>query len=202
MRRIAAVVHEGFEMLDYFGPLEMFSMFPKEFEIVVVAETLDPVKASGGPRVAPDAVFADGADYELILLPGGWGTRKQLKNPVIKDWLAAASANAELVMTVCTGSALLAATGVLDGRNATTNKLYFDDFAAVSDKVTWKKSARWVEDGKFFTSSGVSAGMDMSLAVIAKLLGQEQADHAMLEAEYIANPDPSNDPFAVSGEKE
>ena len=106
------------------------------------------------------------------------------------------SANAEYVTSVCTGSALLAKAGILDGIRATTNKMAFEWASAQSSKVIWEKQARWVEDGKFFTSSGVSAGMDMSLAVIAKLLGHEVAEQAATWAEYDWHRDAGWDPFA------
>ena len=195
MRRLAAVLFEGFEMLDYFGPLEMFAMFPDQIEILAVAEHAAPVRASGGPAVMPDRVFADGVDYDLLLVPGGRGTRREVDNAALIDWLRAASEKAELVTSVCTGAALLARAGLLDGRAATSNKLAFDWVASQSDKVDWRASARWVADGRFLTSSGVSAGIDMSLDALARLLGPEAAEKAAHWAEYVANRDPENDPF-------
>ncbi|MCP4821297.1 MAG: DJ-1/PfpI family protein, partial [Shimia sp.] len=108
-------------------------------------------------------------------------------------------AKAEVVTSVCTGSALLARAGLLDGRAATTNKLAFDWVRGVSqtETVEWQRSARWVKDGKFYTSSGVSAGTDMSLQVIADLLGAEAAEQAAFWAEYEENNDADNDPFAI-----
>ncbi|MBE1283637.1 MAG: DJ-1/PfpI family protein [Rhodobacteraceae bacterium] len=200
MRRIAAILFDGFEMLDMFGPLQMFGMLSDDFQIVTVAEAAGPVRASRGPEVVAERSFADGAAYELLLVPGGFGTRDQIENPVLLDWLCQASAQAEIVTSVCTGSALLAKAGVLDGLSATTNKRAFDWVAAQSDQVTWRKKARWVEDGRFFTSSGVSAGIDMSLAVIARLCGEEAAENAAIWAEYSANRDSENDPFSLSGE--
>lgn len=202
MRKIGAVIFDGFEMLDYYGPLEMFAMHRDAFEIVAVGENASGAEASGGPVTVPDATFADGSDYDVLLIPGGMGSRAELENPVMLDWLRAACDKAEVVTSVCTGSALLARAGVLDGSAATTNKRAFDWVREVSqtDAVTWKKHARWVEDGNFFTSSGVSAGMDMSLAVIEQLLGKDAARDAALWAEYEPNTDPNNDPFAISGE--
>lgn len=199
MRTIGAVIFDGFEMLDYFGPLEMFAMHRDQFKIVAVGESGKAAKSSGGPSVMPDATFADGDVYDVLLVPGGKGTRAEVANPVILDWLRRASEQAEVVTSVCTGSALLARAGVLDGHAATTNKLAFDWVREISqtDKVDWRRSARWVKDGKFYTSSGVSAGTDMSLQVIADLLGEEAAEKAAFWAEYKANRDADNDPFAV-----
>ncbi|WP_270725116.1 DJ-1/PfpI family protein [Shimia sp. Alg240-R146] len=199
MRTIGAVIFEGFEMLDYFGPLEMFAMHRDQFKIVAVGEAAKPVTSSGGPAVMPDATFADGVRYDVLLVPGGKGVRAEVENTAMLEWLRAASAGAEVVTSVCTGSALLARAGLLDGRGATTNKLAFDWVREVSqtDAVDWRRSARWVKDGKFYTSSGVSAGTDMSLQVIADLLGEEAAQAAAFWAEYEANRDADNDPFAL-----
>ena len=112
------------------------------------------------------------------------------------DWLRNRSMGAEYVTAVCTGSALLARAGILEGRKATTNKKAYDWATSQSDKVHWIKQARWVEDGKFFTSSGVSAGMDMSLALIAGLFGEDTAVQAATWAEYEWHRDAGWDPFA------
>ncbi len=100
-------------------------------------------------------------------------------------------------MTVCTGSILLAMTGVLDGRKATTNKLDFIATVPLGPNVEWVRQARWVEDGKFFTSSGVSAGMDMALAAVSRLFGREVADEMAEGTEYDWHDDADWDPFAA-----
>ena len=126
----------------------------------------------------------------------GAGTRKEIHNPNLPGWLRTRSEECDFVASVCTGSALLAVAGVLDGRRATTNKRVFDWVASCGDRVEWQRRARWVEDGKFFTSSGVSAGMDMALALIEKIRGREAADEAALRAEFEWNRDSARDPFA------
>ncbi|MEM7425101.1 MAG: DJ-1/PfpI family protein [Pseudomonadota bacterium] len=197
MRTLAAVLFDGFETLDMFGPLEFYGMLPEEFEVTTVAETAGHARCSSGQNVAIDRTFADGADYDLVLVPGGSGTRKQVENPAMLDWLRSASADAELVMSVCTGSALLAKAGALDGRRATTNKRAFEWVARFGPKVDWIGRARWVEDGKFFTSSGVSAGMDMTLAAFTHLLSEETALKVATWAEYTWHREAASDPFAV-----
>ena len=196
-RTVGALVFPGFEMLDLYGPLELFGFFPDDLEILAVAETAEPVRASNGPATLPDRVFADGTGYDILLIPGGRGTRQERDNPALMAWLRQASAQAEIVTSVCTGSLLLAVAGVLDGRRATTNKLAYDQIIRQAPSVDWQRQARWVRDGAIYTASGVSAGMDMALAVITDLLGAEQAMHAALWAEYIRNPDPDTDPFAT-----
>ena len=107
--------------------------------------------------------------FDLILVPGGIGTRREVDNPRLLEWLNQRAAAAILVTSVCTGAALLARAGLLDGKRATTNKRAFAWVASQGPEVNWIKQARWVEDGKFATSSGVSAGIDMALALIARL---------------------------------
>ena len=132
----------------------------------------------------------------MLLVPGGIGTRGEVNNPVMLNWLKERSEQAELVASVCTGSALLAKAGVLDGLRATSNKQAFAWASSQSEKVQWQQQARWVEDGKLFSSSGVSAGIDMALAVIAKLVSQQAAEEAANFAEYSWQSDANCDPFA------
>jgi transcriptional regulator GlxA family with amidase domain len=196
VRSIAVVLFNEFELLDVFGPLEMFGMVPDSFEICMVAERTGEVASRQGPKSVVEHGFSEGRQYDILLVPGGKGTRKEVENQALLEWLRKQSAGAEYVTSVCTGSAILARTGVLDGVRATTNKRAFPWAAAQGDKVDWQKEARWVEDGKFFTSSGVSAGMDMSLALIAKLLGQATAEDVATWTEYEWHRDAGRDPFA------
>jgi putative intracellular protease/amidase len=195
-RSIGVVLFDGFELLDVFGPLEIFGMVPESFEICMVAERAGEVASRQGPKSVVEHHFGEARQYDILLVPGGMGTRKQVDNETLLKWLRMQSAAAEYVTSVCTGSALLAKAGVLDGVRATTNKRAFAWATSQGNKVKWEKQARWVEDGKFFTSSGVSAGMDMSLAVIGKLLGRETAEQVATFAEYEWHQDASWDPFA------
>lgn len=202
MKTIGVVLFPEFELLDVFGPLEMFGMLPEAFEIRLVAECGPLVASRQGPRSALDDTFDDDRDYDLLLVPGGRGTRRAVESEGFLGWLRRKAEAAEIVATVCTGSALLAHTGLLDGLKATTNKMAFDWVAAQGPAVLWQKQARWVEaqgpTGQIFTSSGVSAGMDMSLAVITQLEGAETARQVALWAEYEWHDDPAWDPFAAA----
>jgi len=195
-RSIGVVLFREFELLDVFGPLEMYGMVPESFEICMVAERGGEVASRQGPKSVVENEFSEGRQFDILLVPGGRGTRKEVNNPTLLQWLRNQSTGAEYVTSVCTGSALLARAGVLDGVRATTNKRAFAWAASQGDNVNWVKEARWVEDGKFFTSSGVSAGMDMSLAVIDKLLGEETAGQVATWTEYEWHSDASWDPFA------
>lgn len=195
-KTIGAVIFPGFELLDLFGPLEMFGMLEDAPDIRVVAETMDPVVSRQGPASVVDATFAEGATFDLLLVPGGPGTRPGIENEALIEWLGQASDASALVTTVCTGSALLARTGRLDGIAATSNKAAFKWVMAQGPKVDWKAEARWVEDGKFMTSSGVSAGMDMALAAVQRLYGEAEAERVATRTEYDWKRDASWDPFA------
>ncbi|MEM9759528.1 MAG: DJ-1/PfpI family protein [Pseudomonadota bacterium] len=202
-RLLGALLYPGFEMLDYFGPLEMFSMLGSDaIKLQTVAEEAGPVAAAIGaegplgPSVVADCGFADAPPFDMLLIPGGFGTLAELENEAMLDFLRQRCASAELVASVCTGSALLAKAGVLDGHRATSNKQVFALAERQSERVQWVERARWVEDGKFFTSSGVSAGMDMALAIIDKIWGEDSARKAASETEYLWNSDAEDDPFA------
>jgi transcriptional regulator GlxA family with amidase domain len=131
----------------------------------------------------------------VLFVPGGFGTRKEVENDPLIHALAKSARNATYVLTVCTGSALLAKSGALDLLRATSNKVAFDWVVQQSEKVKWIRKARWVQDGKFYTSSGVSAGIDMTLGFVSDTVGTEMAEKISKGIEYIWNKDKENDPF-------
>jgi putative intracellular protease/amidase len=196
MKSLAVFIFPGIQTLDLFGPVELLGGFFDHISLTFVGETMDPVRTRHGQRILPDKSIADGTDYDLLLIPGGDSALDVPKRPDSMQWLSETTENAELVMTVCTGSILLAMTGALDGHKATTNKMDFRDTVHLGPNVDWVEKARWVHDGKFFTSSGVSAGMDMALAAAAHLIGQEEAEWMAEGSEYEWHKDPSWDPFA------
>ncbi len=194
-RTLGAVIYENFELLDLFGPLEMFGNIVPGIKIVTVAEQPGSVRSAQGPKTVTEYGFSECPRLDLILLPGGIGTVKQLHNVAILEFLKDRSLSAEVTMSVCSGSAILAKAGLLDGRRATSNKQFFSLATSQSDKVKWIAEARWVEDGPFATSSGVSAGIDMALAIIARLFGRERAQLIANLTEYVWQDDPNRDPF-------
>lgn len=196
IKLLGVVLFPEFELLDVFGPVEMFGNLKGMLDVTMVAEKRGPVVSAQGPSVVADHGFDDCPPLDLILVPGGMGTRAEIDNPVMLKWLRRRVAEAETAMTVCTGTALFARAGLLDGRRATTNKMLFQWVAEQGPKVQWVKEARWVEDGKFVTASGVSAGMDMALAVISRLNGPEMSQTLAIGTEYEWHQDPSWDPFA------
>jgi len=194
-RKLGVVLFPRFELLDVFGPLEMLGFVP-DLEITLIAEERGPVRSTQGPSALAEASLDDATPFDLLLVPGGIGTRTLVESPTFLDALARRAAGAELVMSVCTGSALLARAGVLDGRRATSNKAAFSWVVEQGPRVLWQREARWVWDETFVTSSGVAAGIDMSLAVAAHLTDREFAEAIANRTEYEWQRDPSHDRFA------
>ncbi|MBM4259644.1 MAG: DJ-1/PfpI family protein [Deltaproteobacteria bacterium] len=192
---LGAIFYPAFELLDVYGPLEMFGSIGPELRIVTVAQKAGAVTSTQGPQTLTQYGFDDCPALDLILLPGGIGTITELNNERMLDFLRQRSATALVTMSVCSGSAILAKAGLLDGRRATSNKQFFTLATAQSEKVQWVEQARWVEDGNMVTSSGVSAGIDMALAVIARLYGRERAELIAAGTEYEWHQDANWDPF-------
>lgn len=196
MKILGAVLYENFELLDLYGPLEMFGNIGPDLKIIAVAENPGAIKSAQGSSTIAEYDYTNHPPLNLVLVPGGFGTFSQLNNSSMLDFIRKVAASSEVLMSVCTGSAILANAGVLDGRKATSNKLFFGSTTAQSSKVAWIENARWVEDGNIFTSSGVSAGTDMALGVIAKIYGRDRADTIAMMTEYEWQSDPSRDLFA------
>ncbi|MCR9212397.1 MAG: DJ-1/PfpI family protein [Proteobacteria bacterium] len=196
MRRIGALIFPGFELLDLFGPMEMFGLLHKKFDIDLVAENVGPIPSNQRISAHADKPIDQSTDYDILFVPGGAGSRREVGNQKLLDWVSEASEKAEFTLSVCTGSAILAKAGVLDNRQATTNKAAFAWVAEQGPSVEWVKQARWVEDGPFFTSSGVSAGMDMTLGAIAAMHDLETAEKVATWCEYSWHQDSKWDPFA------
>ncbi len=196
---ITTLLFDDFELLDVFGPLEMFGlakMLEGNVELKFVSEKGNNIKSSAGPESVVDYSFADNITSDILLIPGGMGTRLQVNNDNLISWLSAQCKKSTIVASVCTGAALLAKTDFLDDVPATTNKAAFEWVSSINSKVKWQPAARWTESGNTFTSSGVSAGTDMSLAILAKIYGQKTAEKIANTAEYEWNQDASYDPFS------
>ena len=194
--QVGAVLFAGFELLDVFGPLEMFGMLGEKASITMLAEQPGSIRSHQGPACVAEKTLAGDHGLDVLLVPGGMGTRSLVANAPFLAELRRQSDSACFVATVCTGSGLLARTGALDGRRATSNKAAFAWASSQGPGVTWVPKARWVEDGKFFTSSGVSAGMDMALGLIERIFDRETSVRTAHRAEYEWHQDRDWDPFA------
>lgn len=184
---------EGFETIDAMGPVEMLA-YASVYDIRFYGMSAGVVKSAQGVPVFVEA--EEKADPKgLLLLPGA--APQWLKLP--PEFFARVKMLAESapwVLTVCTGSVLLGRTGLLDGRRATTNKNALPMAVKTLPAVHWQKSARWCVDGKFYTSSGLTAGMDMALGFLSDRFGFEKADAVAQYTEYVRCADPTKDPFA------
>lgn len=196
-KQIGVIVFDRFETLDVFGPVEMWGRLP-DYEIVIISESGLPAKSSQGVSTLATYSFANAPQLAIIMVPGGGGTRSEVNNPAMIAFVQKQDRGTEWTTSVCTGSAVLAKAGILDARRATTNKRAYAWATSQSDRVQWQGRARWVVDGKYVTSSGVSAGTDMALALIEKLYDRKMADRIADGAEYVWNDDPQNDPFSVA----
>ena len=195
-KTLAIVLFPKFETLDVFGPVEMWGRL-ENYEVVTVSEHGGVVTSGQGIDTMTDYSFEDAPQFDIIMIPGGIGTRTEVNNPVMLDFLRKQDEGTEYTTSVCTGSAVLAKAGILDGRKATSNKMAWKFATSQDGDVIWQPSARWVEDGKYVTSSGISAGIDMALALVEDLEGRAKAENVAKVAEYLWNDDPSDDPFAV-----
>lgn len=196
-KTLGVLLFPEFETLDVFGPLEMFGMLSDRIEIAMISEHGGLVKSAQGQFIHTEFHWNNAPQLDLLLVPGGMGTRKEVYNPPLLHWLKTRAAQTELILSVCTGSALLAKAGVLDGLKATSNKKAFNWVVEQSPHVHWINKARWVDAGKVITSSGISAGIDMSLYTIARLYGESVRDEIAQRAEYVANTNADLDPFMI-----
>lgn len=184
-----------FESLDVFGPVEVLGHM-KDASLHFVSVSGGIVRGRQDSRIVTEPL-GETDQTGILLIPGGQGTRSLVKDAAFIKNLAAAADTASYVLTICTGSALLAKTSLLNGRRATSNKKALTWVKSVNSEVNWIDSARWVRDGKYYTSSGVSAGIDMALGFAADHWGTAAAAEIADNMEYLWNKDKDNDPFSA-----
>ena len=193
-RRVGILVFPDVEVLDFCGPFEVFSVTrldeslrreePSPFEPLLVAEHEGVVTATGGLRVVPDHTIATCPPLDVLVVPGGWGTRRESKNRVLLDWIRERGRQVETLTSVCTGSMLLGHAGLLEGRRATTHWRSLDWMRQSFPSVTVEDKLHVVEDGAILTSAGISAGIDMALRVVARYHGEDIARATARNMEY------------------
>jgi putative intracellular protease/amidase len=191
---ISVLLFDGFEALDAFGPVEVFSK-AGGWNIGFYSFTGGIVTCAQGIKVQTEP-FSSADKSGVLLVPGGMGTRRLVGDAAFLEQLKSAADKASYCLSVCTGSALLARCGVLDGRHATSNKRAMTWVKEQGPDVLWENRARWVADGKFFTSSGISAGIDMALDFVRARLGEPAALEIAERMEYLWNSESTNDPYA------
>lgn len=199
--RTAIVIFDEVEVLDFAGPFEVFSVTGRRrklepFNVYTVAERLAPVTARNGLSINPRYSFADCPPPEILVIPGGYGTRREMKNPMMLEWVTRTAPACELVLSVCTGALVLGAAGLLDDREATTHFMAFDELRAVAPQARVREDRRIVDNGRIVLSAGVSAGIDMSLHVVARLLGADVARETARYMEYEGNWESASPSFS------
>ena len=190
---INILLFDDFETLDAFGPVEILGRLDG-FQMNFFSMNGGVVTSRQGTEIITKP-FDQIEDDGIVVIPGGQGTRLLVNDYNFVKKLYKIGSCSKYCLSICTGSALLASTGLLDGRKATSNKRAFEWVMSVNTKVDWISKARWVVDGKFYTSSGVSAGMDMSLGFVCDLAGRDLAEEIANAIEYIWNPDKEEDLF-------
>lgn len=179
---INILLFHGFETLDVFGPVEVLGHI-ESFHLEYYSMTGEEIASAQGTRILTKKIGM--ADKQgILVVPGGRGTRALVENKEFLQMLKNMSQSARYILSICTGSALLAKAGVLDGVRATSNKNAFDWVRSTSNQVEWEREPRWIADGRYYTSAGVSAGIDMAFGFIRDLFGEERAKQIAKDIEY------------------
>ncbi len=189
MKNIAILVFDDAEVLDFCGPFEVFSVTGqrdnlKPFNVYMVAADNTPVIARNNFSINPPYKLSNCPQPDILLIPGGFGTRREINNEALLNWVRERAGTAELLLSVCTGALILGKAGLLDGLQATTHHGAIELLKEVAPKTEVRGSERIVDNGKIILSAGISAGIDMALYVVSKLLGEEQAQETASYMEY------------------
>ncbi|HVT57172.1 MAG TPA: DJ-1/PfpI family protein [Thermoanaerobaculia bacterium] len=200
VRTVGILIFDGVEVLDFAGPFEVFSRTrlvagadsrrseeSAPFRVFTVARDRRPVTATGGLVVTPAHGFSDAPPIDLLVVPGGFGTRTMVGDPEVLEWIRRVAAGAERVTSVCTGALLLSQAGLLAGRLATTHWAALDLLESMGNGVTVERERRVVDDG-VVSSAGVASGIDMAFYIVETLCGREVADETARYIEYRREP--------------
>jgi len=183
---VGVLLFDGAEVIDYAGPWEVFGQ--AGFKVFTVAENSKPVDAVFGQKLIPDYTFENAPHMNILLVPGGGGSRKAMQNPAVLKWVQQAAQNSEHVMSVCTGSLILGKAGLLDGLSATTFHGALDLLAKAAPKTRVVHDQRYVDNGKIITTAGLSSGIDGALHLVSKMKSKGFAQATALTLEYQWDP--------------
>lgn len=201
-KRVGIYIYPEVEVLDFAGPYEVFNtasrvyarlhpQSPVPFSAKLIAATRDSVLARGGMQIIPDYHIADHPPLDIMIIPGGVIDQEILRED-LSQWIRTLLPSAEIIASVCTGSFILAQAGLLENLSATTHWEDLDEFSELFPNVDPKENVRWVEQGKILTSAGISAGIDMSLRIVAKVGGQELAELTARQMDYRWQENPGD----------
>ena len=197
---VGILIFDDVEILDVAGPFEVFAVTrlndqqrlqqSSPFKVYLISETNKQITAIGGLRLTPDVTISECPELDLLVVPGGWGTRKESKNKILVKWIGNQFTNNRLIASVCTGSSLLGKAGLLDGRDATTHWRAFDFLQESAPKARILKNVRFTLTEPIFTSAGVSAGIDLALRIVSHFFGTSVGQATARQMEY---PYPNSD---------
>jgi transcriptional regulator GlxA family with amidase domain len=195
-RTVGILIFDDVEVLDFAGPFEVFSMASaispeseRPFDVLLIAQESRPYRTSVGVpalsfEVIPHCTLEAAPRLDVLVVPGGQGTRVEDGNSVLLDWLARTGSSAEIAASVCTGAFLYAACGLLDGQRATTHARQIGRLRETHSGIEVVEQVRWVDEGHIVSSAGVSAGIDVSLHLVARLLGDDVARRTARAMQY------------------
>jgi transcriptional regulator GlxA family with amidase domain len=192
-RTVGILIFDDVEVLDFCGPFEVFSVArnPEQagdedalFHAVIIAEQDKLINCRGGLLVQPHYTIANHPELDIVVVPGGKGTRRERYNKHLLDWITVQDPKVELLTSVCTGAFLLAEAGKLNGLEATTHWASVDHMRETYDSISMQADTRYVDQGRIITSAGISAGIDMSLHIVSRLHGEETAAWTARRMEY------------------
>jgi transcriptional regulator GlxA family with amidase domain len=188
-RNVAILVFDDVEILDFAGPFEVFAVTDElcghaEFHTYTVSELRATVRAKNGLKIVPDFTLEACPAAQVLVIPGGSGSRALLNRPLLIEWVRKQARSAEVVMSVCTGARVLAKAGLLDGLRVTTHHECIDELRGLAPAAVVEAGVRFTDNGKVSTSAGISAGIDLSLHVVERLLGREVADTTARYMDY------------------
>jgi transcriptional regulator GlxA family with amidase domain len=205
----AVVLYPGFQALDIFGPVDALNMLSLDYPInlFILGPTLDPVttehdnshirSSNISQQVVPTHSYDNPPeDIDVLFVPGGFGSLNNQTFYMVSDFIRVIYPKVDYLIAACTGAAIVADAGVLEGKNATGNKASWEWVISHGTNVNWISHARWVADGNIWTTSGVSAGTDGMFAFIADKFGEDEAEYVAVEMEYKRETNSTNDPFA------
>jgi transcriptional regulator GlxA family with amidase domain len=188
-KNVALFIFDEVEVLDFAGPFEVFAVSDalrehRVFNVFTFAQTPGTVRARNGLKIVPDYTVENCPSPDVLIIPGGFGTRALLDRSALLEWLRIKARTSEIVMSVCTGSLVLGKAGLLDGARATTHHESFALLREIAPRATVLEKTRFTDNGQILTSAGIAAGIDCSLHVVGRLLGRDAAEATARHMEY------------------
>lgn len=189
VNNVGLLLFDDIELLDFAGPYEVFSVTSELsdytlFRVFSVSEDGEEIRTVNGLKVKPDFAFDNHPPIDILVIPGGVGTKKEMDKSAIVEWIRWNSDRAKMTVSVCSGARILARMGLLDGMEVTTHHEVFDDIRRIAPRATLNQKARFVDNGRILTAGGISAGIDVALHIVRKLHGDQVADRTARYMEY------------------